>query len=101
MNNGNRAVILTRLTFSNSAVDVVAELFFAYASKLSLKSLCVCHRLCGHCGGVHAVNAGELFVGQYDHAMGRANVLDVVCDGPGQSLEPVVDGPAVGSVYRG
>lgn len=33
MNSRNRAVILTRLNFSNSAVDVVAELFFAYASK--------------------------------------------------------------------
>lgn len=34
MNNGNRAVILTRLNFPNSAVDVAAELFFCLCVKV-------------------------------------------------------------------
>ena len=48
-----------------------------------LKACVFATGVCGHCGGVYAVNAGELFVGQYDRAMGRALSLMLFAMGLG------------------
>ena len=56
--------------------------------------------MCWHSSGIYAINAGELSIGQHDIAVGCAHVIDVICHGPGQSVESVIDGPVAGSLYR-
>ena len=56
--------------------------------------------MCRYCSGIYAINTGELSIGQYDIAVGSAHVVNVICHGPGQPMEPIVDGPAAGSLYR-